>query len=419
MGVAAAIVVGLSVLAALTLLPAVLSIVGRRVDALGIPLFRTKEGNHESSAWFRLAGAIQRRPVWFAVGAMLLLGVFCIPFFSMQTSFGDASTNPPTSHTRRAYDLLAAGFGPGFNGPLTIVVDLRGAASDPLPPLTAALAQTPGIVRVADPVKNPAGDTAIIAAYPESSPQAAATNILVHHLRATVIPPAVAGTPVKAYVAGGTALTIDVADQISSRTPVFFAMVIGLSFLVLMCVFRSILIPLKAALMNVLSIGAAYGVLVVIFQWGWLESYTGIRQTGPIESFLPMMMFAIIFGLSMDYEVFLVSRIREEYIGGMPSSRAVGVGLASTARVITSAALIMIAVFSSFALGSERIIKEFGLGLATAVLLDATIVRLILVPSLMQLFGKANWWLPGPLDRYLPRVHLDAPVDVAPVSVEP
>ena len=222
----------------------------------------------------------------------------------------------------------------------------------------------------------------------------------------------------KAYVSGSTAGTIDVTDRIASRTPVFFVMVIGLSFFVLMCVFRSILIPLKAALMNVLSIGASYGVLVAIFQWGWLESYIGIHQKGPIESFLPMMMFAILFGLSMDYEVFLVSRIREEYVGGMETSRAVGVGLASTARVITSAALIMIAVFSSFALGGDRVIKEFGVGLATAVFLDATIVRLLLVPSLMELFGNANWWLPGFLERHLPHFHLDAPIDITPVHTE-
>jgi len=414
-GVAAAIVVALSVVGALTLLPAVLAILGKRVDALSIPFFRTTEGNHEASVWFRLSHAIQRRPLWFAAGAAILLGALAVPFLSMETAFGDASTNPPTSHTRRAYDLLSGAFGAGFNGPLTVVVDTRSGGRDAIPALQAALAAAPDVVRVAEPATNQAGDTAVISVYPRSAPQAAETNKLVHDLRDRVIPGAAAGTGLTAYVSGPTAGTIDVSDRIASRTPIFFAVVIGLSVVVLTCVFRSLLIPLKAALMNLLSIGAAYGVLVAIFQWGWFEGLLGIHQTGPIEPFLPMMMFAILFGLSMDYEVFLVSRIREEYIGGMETSRAVAYGLASTARVITSAALIMMAVFFSFVLGGDRVIKEFGLGLATAVFLDATMVRLILVPSLMELFGRANWWLPSSLDRVLPRIHLDAPIEV-PVS---
>lgn len=411
-GIAAAIVVALSVVAALTLLPAALSIVGRRVDALGIPLLNTKQTGHESSFWFRLSRAIQRRPLWFAIPAILVLGTLALPFFHLHTAFGNAGTNPAGSHTRRAYDLLAEGFGPGFNGPLTIVVDTQAGGKDALPKLQAALATTPDIKRVAAPIVNPAGDTATISIYPGTAPDDPQTNSLVQDLRSNIIPAATKGTGMKAYVSGETALTIDVADRIASRTPIFFAMVIGLSFLVLMMVFRSVLIPLKAALMNLLSIGAAYGVLVAIFQWGWLDGPLHIQQTGPIEAFLPMMMFAIIFGLSMDYEVFLVSRIREEYIGGKDTSTAVSYGLASTARVISSAALIMIAVFGSFVLGSDRVIKEFGLGLATAVFLDATIVRLILVPSLMELFGRANWWLPRGLDRVLPHIHLETPVPV-------
>jgi len=409
-GIAAAIVVAISVVAALTLLPAALAIIGKRVDALSIPFFRTTEGNHESSPWFRLSHAIQRHPVWFAVGATLLLGTLAVPWLSMRTAFGDASTNPPSSHSRRAYDLLAAGFGAGFNGPLTVVVDTRGGGADGIPALRAAVAAAPDVVRVADAVSNQAGDTVVINVYPRSAPQDQATNRLVHDLRKRVIPGVADGSGMVAYVAGPTAGTIDVSNRIGSRTPIFFAVVIGLSFVVLTCVFRSLLIPFKAALMNLLSIGAAYGVLVAVFQWGWGEGLLGIHQTGPIEPFLPMMMFAIIFGLSMDYEVFLVSRIREEYIGGMDTSQAVAYGLASTARVITSAALIMMAVFLSFVLGTDRVIKEFGLGLAIAVFLDATVVRLVLVPSLMELFGRANWWLPSALDRVLPRIHLDAPI---------
>ncbi len=411
LGIAAVIVVALSVVAALTLLPAVLAIVGKRVDSLSIPFFRTTEGNHESSPWFHLSGAIQRRPLWFAAGAAALLGTLAVPFLSMETAFGDASTNPPSSHTRRAYDLLAAGFGAGFNGPLTVVVDVRNGGRDAIPALQAALAGTPDVVSVAEPVANQVGDTVVISAYPLSAPQASETNKLVHDLRHRVVPGVTAGTGMTAYITGPTAASIDVSDRIMSRTPVFFAVVIGLSFVVLTCVFRSLLIPFKAALMNLLSIGAAYGVLVAVFQWGWFEGWLGIHQTGPIEPFLPMMMFAILFGLSMDYEVFLVSRIREEYIGGMETSRAVAYGLASTARVITSAALIMMAVFSSFTLGGDRVIKEFGLGLATAVFLDATVVRLVLVPSLMEMFGRANWWLPNILERVLPRIHLDGPIE--------
>ena len=216
-----------------------------------------------------------------------------------------------------------------------------------------------------------------------------------------------AGSPLKVYVAGGTASIIDASDQISNRMPLFFAMVIGLSFVVLTIVFRSLLVPLKAALMNLLSIGAAYGALVAVFQWGWFAGPLGVKTTGPIEVFLPMMMFAIVFGLSMDYEVFLVSRIREEYVKGSGNSKAVAMGLSSTARVITSAVLIMIAVFASFVLGDERVIKEFGFGLAIAIFLDATIVRLLLVPSFMELMGRANWWLPPFLERLIPDIDLE------------
>jgi RND superfamily putative drug exporter len=245
--------------------------------------------------------------------------------------------------------------------------------------------------------------------FPRTSPQDGATSTLVHRLRQDVIPSATQGTSMKAYVGGQTASTIDVASKIKSRLPLFFTMVIGLSFIVLMVVFRSIAVPLKAAIMNLLSIGASYGAVVAVFQWGWFAGPLGVQQKGPIEVFLPMMMFAIVFGLSMDYEVFLVSRIREEYLEDHDNARAVAMGLASTARVITSAALIMIAVFGSFVLGNERVIKEFGLGLAVAIFLDATVVRLMLVPALMELLGSANWWLPPFLERILPRISVEGP----------
>jgi RND superfamily putative drug exporter len=409
LGVAAAIVVVLSVITALTLLPALLAILGTRVDALGIPFMKTKEGRPEASIWYRLARSIQRRPWWFAIGSAAVLLALAIPLLSMKTGFTDAGNNPTSTHSRRAYDLLSAGFGPGFNGPLSVVVETGGSQNTAgLAALAHTIGTTPGVASVSTPRTNPAGDTAVIRVYPTTSPQDAKTNDLIHRLRSDVIPGATQGTGLKAYVGGQTASTIDVGDKINSRLPIFFTMVIGLSFIVLVVVFRSIAVPLKAAIMNLLSIGAAYGALVAVFQWGWLAGPLGVHQTGPIEVFLPMMMFAILFGLSMDYEVFLVSRIREEHERGVENSDAVALGLSSTARVITSAALIMITVFGSFALGDQRVIKEFGLGLAVAIFLDASIVRLLLVPAVMELLGEQNWWLPGFLDRLLPNISVDS-----------
>ena len=409
LGVAAAIVVGISVLAALTLLPAVLSILGRKVDALSVPFFQSKETGHEKSFWFKLSQAIQRRPWWFVGASAIVLGAFTIPFFSMHMAFTDAGNNAPSTHTRKAYDLLAQGFGRGFNGPLAVVVDLGPNGKAAVPELSAALSKAPDVDRVEAPSYNKAGDTAIITVYPDTAPQDSATNTLVGNLRHDVIPSVTDHADLKAYVAGSTAATIDVSDRISSRTPIFFAMVIGLSFLVLMMVFRSVVVPITAAIMNLLSIGGAYGIIVAVFQFGWGASLFGIQQKGPIESFLPMMMFAIVFGLSMDYEVFLVSRIKEEHTMGRGTPDAIAYGLSSTARVITSAALIMIAVFGSFALGDQRVIKEFGIGLAAAVFLDATVVRLLLVPAIMELLGEANWWLPRGLDRLLPHINIEGP----------
>jgi RND superfamily putative drug exporter len=409
LGVAAAIVVALSVLTALVLLPALLAILGRRVDSWAIPFLKTTESGHHESVWFRLSQNIQRHPIWFAGGAATILLVLAIPLISIETNFTDAGNNPTSLHSRRAYDLLTSGFGPGFNGPLTLAIDVSEGGSDRLDALQQSLASTDGVARASTPRFNAAGDTAVLTVIPTTAPQDGATNDLVHRLRNDVIPSVTRGSGMHVYVGGQTASTIDVANKINSRLPLFFTMVIGLSFLVLMVVFRSIAVPVKAALMNLLSIGASYGAIVAVFQWGWFAGLLGIHQTGPIEVFLPMMMFAIVFGLSMDYEVFLVSRIREEYLHDNDNARAVSMGLASTARVITSAALIMIAVFGSFVLGSERVIKEFGLGLAVAIFLDATVVRLMLVPALMELLGKANWWLPPALDRVLPRVSLEGP----------
>jgi putative drug exporter of the RND superfamily len=271
-----------------------------------------------------------------------------------------------------------------------------------------------GVAAVAPPAKNEAGDTAVIQVTPKYAPQADETTKLVKTLRDDVIPPAINGSNAHAYVGGATAAFIDVGDKITSRMPLFFLVVIGLSFLVLMVVFRSIVIPLKAAIFNLLSIGASYGVIVAVFQWGWLGSLFGVEKKGPIESFLPMMLFAILFGLAMDYEVFLLSRIHEEYLHGKSAHEAVRVGLGLTARVIFAAATIMMAVFFSFVIEDARVIKEFGLGLGVAILVEAVLIRLFLFPSVMELLGDRAWYMPAWLDRILPRVNIEGPTNAAP-----
>lgn len=410
LGVAGALVVAMAVVVAVTLLPALLGFAGRAIDRWRLPLFHATDTGDTRSLWYRLSRQIQRRPAWWLAGALALLLTLAVPVLHMRLGFSDAGNSSIRLHSRRAYDLLAQGFGPGFNGPLLVVADLRGAqGADPRPGLEqvrATLASWPGIVQVSQPAVNPTGDAAVITAVPAYAPQDEAMEAMVHDLRARALPAAVAGTGIRAYVAGPTAAFIDIADRIRERMPLFFGAVIGLSFLLLVVVFRSVLVPLKAAVMNLLSIGAAYGVVVAVFQWGWGAGLFGVKA-GVIEVFLPMMLFAMLFGLSMDYEVFLISRIREEYARSRDNAAAVAHGLAVTARVITAAASIMVVVFLSFVLTPERVIKEFGIGLATAVLIDATVVRLVLVPATMELLGDANWWLPRWLDRLLPRLSMD------------
>jgi RND superfamily putative drug exporter len=333
--------------------------------------------------------------------------------FSMRLAFPDAGGNPKSDTTRQAYDLVAKGFGPGFNGPLILAAELPdGGATATLDGLVSTLRSTPDVAAVVPATLNPTGDAAVIRVIPSSSPQSQSTTDLVSTLRDDVIPRAVAGSGVQVHVGGLTASSIDVSERLASRLPIFIGAVLVLSFLLLMAVFRSLLVPLKAVIMNLLSIGAAYGVVVAIFEWGWLSGPLGVEQTGPIAPFIPMMMFAILFGLSMDYEVFLLSRIREEYDRTGDNAVAVADGLASTARVITAAALIMVTVFGSFVLGDATTIKLFGLGLATAILVDATVVRMILVPATMELLGDRNWWFPRWLDRIVPRLHVEAGPDV-------
>ena len=329
----------------------------------------------------------------------------------LRLGFSDEGNLAEDTYTRQAYDLLAEGFGPGFNGPFTItVVPGTGDSVTAVDALQRALADTPGVAAITPAFPNrPADPQAfLINLVPATAPQDAATTELVTSLRDDIIPAAIAGTGLDVTVTGTAAANIDFTDFLARRIPVFFAAVLALSFLLLMVVFRSLLVPLKAVIMNILSIAATYGVLVVIFQWGWGADLIGI-DTGPIEAIVPLMLFAIIFGLSMDYEVFLLSRIREEYDKTGDSATAVADGLAKTAQVITAAAAIMVVVFGSFVFEDDRTGKLFGIGFALAVLLDATIVRMLLVPATMELLGDRNWWIPRWLDRIIPKLNVDGP----------
>jgi RND superfamily putative drug exporter len=361
---------------------------------------------------------VQRHPIPSGAAALVCLVLLALPFFSMRLAFTDAGNDPTSSTTRQAFDALAAGFGPGFNGPLIVAATLPAGGRPTVESLQGRLSRTPGVA-FATPVQfSPSGRDAVIIAYPTTSPQSAETETLVHTLRATVIPEATAGTGVVGVVGGETAGSIDASSYLSSRLVFVIGAVLLLAFLLLMAVFRSLAIPLKAVVVNMLSVGAAYGVIVAVFQWGWLGGVIGIGSTGPIDPWIPLMMFTILFGLSMDYEVFLLSRIREEWRRTGDNSDAVADGLAKTARVITAAAAIMICVFGSFVIGDPlHVLKVFGLGLAAAIFIDATLVRMVLVPSIMELLGRANWWMPTWLDRLVP--HLGVEVDAAPPHPAP
>ncbi|HET8525720.1 MAG TPA: MMPL family transporter [Actinomycetota bacterium] len=407
MATAAAIVVVVAVIAAVTLLPALLGFAGRAIDKLSVHRRGREVASGEVNIWGRWGREVERHPWRYFAGAILVLVALALPLFSMEMGFPDDGTAPTSETRRQAYDLLSEGFGPGFNGPLLLAVEIDDPAALPgLERLTSAIASTEGVAAVTPPQRNEAGDAAIIRVIPTTSPQDPATTDLVQRLRDEAIP---RSTPEGAvvHVGGATATFIDLSERVTNALPWFIGAVVLLSFLLLVVVFRSILVPLKAALLNLLSIGAAYGVIVMIFQWGWGRSLLGLEQSIPVVSFVPMMMFAVLFGLSMDYEVFLLSRVREDYLRTGNNVESVVTGISSTARVITSAALIMIAVFLSFVTQPDPIAKMFGVGLAFAVLIDATIVRVILVPATMVLLGDANWWLPGWLDRILPRMQLE------------
>jgi RND superfamily putative drug exporter len=409
LGTSAAIIVALSVGIALVVQPAILRLVGHRIDRWRLPFLPTVSREGESGFGYNLSRLIQRAPLPALAVSLGILITLAIPLLRLQLGSSDAGNNPTSFTSRRAYDLLSHGFGPGFNGPIIVVVRVDTPSALPaVDALPSQIQRVQGVAGVSSVRYNQDKTAATISVTPTTAPQAQATKQLVHRLRQDIAPD-LKGTGATALVGGTTAAFIDIGDRITSRLPFLFAAVIGLSFLLLMAVFRSVLVPIKAALMNLLAIGAAYGVLVAIFQWGWFSGIIGVRP-GPIESFLPMFLFAILFGLSMDYEVFLVSRIREEWLVSRDSSASVARGLSLTTRLITAAAAIMVAVFISFAFGNNRTIKEFGIGLAAAIFIDATLIRLVLVPAFMEVAGDLNWWFPRWLDRLLPRISVDAPL---------
>ena len=363
---------------------------------------RQREKPLRETAWHRLSRFVQSHPLLFAVSGTAVLLVLAAPVLSMRLGFSDEGNLPEETTTRKAYDLIADGFGPGANGPLIVVAELPDPRqAEAFSSLSGRIARTEGVASVSSAAVSPDGAAAMIRVQPATGPQHSDTEGLVLRLREDVIPQALRGTGLEALIAGQVAFGIDFTDYLAGRLPVFFAAVLGASFLLLMAVFRSLVVPLKAVIVNMLSIGAAYGVAVAVFQWGWLGGVIGIAPA-PIDPFVPMMLFAILFGLSMDYEVFLLSRMKEEYERTGDAASSVADGLAATARVITAAAAIMTVVFGSFIFEDVRIVKLFGTGLATAIAIDATLVRMLIVPSTMELLGARNWWLPRWLGRVIP-----------------
>ena len=444
--IAASIGVLLVMLASLTLLPALLTLAGARVavggrrarararasaaEADGGTVADASAASGGSpaagSSWLRWSAFVQRRPRMIAAVSALTMLLIAAPAMALRLGSSDASNDPSNQTTHRAYQLLAQGFGEGFNGPLLVVAKVpnakreaaqngvltptvESAAKGSVQELQRAIAATPGVASVAPAKLNPSGEVATITVYPHSSPQAYATTQLVSRLRDHVVPPIATHTGMNVYVGGVTAGAVDFATVLGHKLPLFIGVVVLLSALLLLVVFRSLVIPLQAAVMNLLSIGASLGVIVMIFQWGWLGGVFGVQQ-GPIESFIPVMLFAIVFGLSMDYEVFLISRMHERWTQTREHSRAVAEGLALTGRVVTAAAAIMVCVFLSFMLGEDRVIKEFGLSLASAVFLDALVVRCLLLPATLHIIGPITWSLPAWLDRLLPRLNIEGAI---------
>jgi uncharacterized membrane protein YdfJ with MMPL/SSD domain len=439
--VAAAVTVACVLAGSLILLPAVLGFTGTRLAKRSRLARRIRGGGAERTRSVstradaepsasarrvplaeRWAGAVQRRPVFAAAASAAVILALAAPVLAMQLNLPDESTQPHDTMGYQSYQAMTRGFGPGFNAPLVIAAKLPpgGSGTGALRGIEAAVRATPGVARVTPPVVSSDRAAVMMIAYPTTSQQDTATNDMVHRLRDTVLPQATAGTGIRAYVGGPNAGAVDFADLVNQRLPWLIGIVVGVSVLLLMVVFRSVTVAIKAAVMNLLSISAAYGVLTAVTQWGWAGKFFGFGEKMPVATWVPMFLFVILFGLSMDYEVFLLSRIREEYDHTGDNAAAVSRGLARTARVISAAAAIMIVVFLSVVLGADVAVKQIGLGLAVAVLIDATLVRLVLVPAVMELLGNANWWLPRPLARILPDVRLEAhtaELERAPASI--
>jgi RND superfamily putative drug exporter len=410
----AAFVVVLTMLASLTLLPAMLGFFGLKALRRSERRRLNQEGPQPEEVqgfWLRWAQGLSSRAGILSIVSLAVIVVLALPFFSMRLGLDDAGNDPPSSTSRQAYDLLAQGFGAGFNGPLQVVGKINSPGDrERFAAFVDSLKAIPDVAAVVPPRTSPNGEAEVAIVFPRTAPQDAATSTLLHRLRHAAAR-AQAGSALAVHVGGVTAIGEDFSHILARKIPQFVGVVVLLAFLLLMVVFRSILVPLVASIMNLLSIGAALGIMTAAFQFGWGKSILGFTRAGPIEVFVPVLMFAILFGLSMDYEVFLVSRIHEEWIRTGDNEQAVTRGQAETGRVITAAALIMILVFVSFIFGGEIVIKMVGLGFAGAIFVDAFIIRTVLVPSIMHVLGRANWWLPGWLDRILPRVHVE-PEDI-------
>ncbi len=409
LGFTAAIAVVIAVCAAATLLPAMLGALGPRINSLSIRRGKGSPEDAEPHGWRRWAERVAARPWLSAIAALVVLVVLALPIFQLELGQNDISALPKDTTSRQAYEGLTKGFGPGVNGPLLIASEFKSPqeAKTVLPSLQKEIGTTGDVAAVTEPSFDEAGTVAVFTVISKSTPWADATVSLVENLRDTVIPKTLKGTGTQSYVGGQTAGYIDLASQIADKLPLMIAIVVALSFFVLLIAFRSLLVPIKAAAMNLISVAAAYGVVTAVFQLGWGSSLIGLDHAIPIVSFVPLLMFAILFGLSMDYEVFLLTQMREHYTEYGDERRAVVEGLANTGRVITSAAAIMVCVFTSFVLNGDPVVKEFGVGLAIAIAIDSTLVRCLLVPAVMVLLGKRAWWLPGWMERIVPHISIE------------